>query len=219
MPPLVPLPTVMNAEPISMWPAPDPIPPDLPRESITDDDVDVIRAAWKAVREADEADLHLHRIEEAEDADVAAAFLAAVAETHRAPCTGARPPGTRSCMDDPRDLEALEVERDYQRRMARGEIDMLPPDDTSGAEPIWGTRAYLGSAPDMPDAPEEPNLFGIGTYDASKSKSAGKAKGKSKDKSKGKSKGKPKGKNRESQSGSSRMTWRQMYDYWKYDSA
>ncbi len=122
-------------------------------------------------------------------------------------------------MDDPRDLEALEVERDYQRRLANGEVDMLPPDATRGAEPIWGTRAYLGSAPDMPEAPEEPNLFGIGTCDASKSKSAGKAKGKSKDKSKGKSKGKPKGKNRESQSGSSRMTWRQMYDYWKYDSA
>ncbi len=31
-------------------------------------------------------------------------------------------------MDDPRDLEALEVERDYQRRLANGEVDMLPPD-------------------------------------------------------------------------------------------
>ena len=31
-------------------------------------------------------------------------------------------------MDDPRDLAALEVERDYQRRLADGEVDMLPPD-------------------------------------------------------------------------------------------
>ncbi len=123
-------------------------------------------------------------------------------------------------MDDPRDLEALEVERDFRARQERGETDMVPPDDdVMPAEPIWGTRAYLLSTPAMPDASEEPNLFGIGTYDASKSKSAGKAKGKSKDKSKGKSKGKPKGKNRGSRSDSSRMTWRQMYDYWRYDGA
>jgi hypothetical protein len=127
-------------------------------------------------------------------------------------------------MDDPRDLEALEVERDFRARQERGETDMMPPDDDMiPAEPVWGTRAYLLSTPAMPDAPEEPNLFGIGTYDASKSKSEGKAKGKSKGKSKGKTKGKskdvPKGKNRGSRSGSSRTTWREMYDYWKYDSA
>ncbi len=54
-------------------------------------------------------------------------------------------PGTSSCMDDPRDLAALEVERDYQQRLQRirndpeyqrrlqmirdGEVDMSPPDD------------------------------------------------------------------------------------------
>jgi hypothetical protein len=156
----------MNAEPVSMWPAPDPIPPDFPRESISDDDVDVIRAAWKAVREADEADLHLHRFEDAAPA-AAAAAPAATAEA---------PAATRSVPNPP-------------------------------------------EAPEMPDAPEEPNLFGIGTYDVSRSKNTGKPKGKSKDKSKGKSKGKPKGKNRGSRSDSSRTTWGQMYDYWKYDSA
>ncbi len=100
MPSLIPLPTVMNAEPVSMWPAPEGYwkeevipggpppsgvwppdfgPPDFPRESISDDDVDVIRAAWKAVREADEADLHLHRFEDAAPA-AAAAAPAATAE-------------------------------------------------------------------------------------------------------------------------------------------
>ena len=82
---------------------------------------------------------------------------------------------------------------------------------------------FRSMIPAMPAAPEEPNLYGIGTYDASKSKSEGKAKGKSKGKSKGKTKGKskdvPKGKNRGSRSDSSRTTWGQMYDYWKYDSA
>jgi hypothetical protein len=127
-------------------------------------------------------------------------------------------------MDDPRDLEALEVERDFRARQERGETDMMPPDDDMiPAEPVWGTRAYLLSTPAVPAASEEPNPYGIGTYDASKSKSEGKAKGKSKGKSKGKTKGKskdvPKGKNRGSRSGSSRTTWREMYDYWKYDSA
>jgi hypothetical protein len=177
----------MNAEPISMWPAPEGYwkeevipggpppsgvwppdfgPPDFPRESISDDDVDVIRAAWKAVREADEADLHLHRFEDAAPAAAAAA-----------PAATAEAPAATVSVPNP------------------------------------------SEAPEMPDAPEEPNLFGIGTYDATRSKNTGKAKGKSKDKSKGKSKGKPKGKNRGSRSDSSRTTWRQMYDYWKYDSA
>ena len=71
----------------------------------------------------------------------------------------------------------------------------------------------------MPDAPEEPSPFGIGTYDAARSKSKGKTKGKSKDKSKGKSKGKPRGKDRGSRSDSSHSAWGRMCDYWKYDSA
>ncbi len=131
MPPLVPcrrestLPTFKNAGPISDWPAPDPAPPDLPS------DVESVRAAWQAVREADEDDLHLHAIEEADDADVAAVFLAAVAETRRRarPLSPRYSRGNRSCMDDPRDLEALEVERDFRARQERGETDMMPPDE------------------------------------------------------------------------------------------
>ena len=153
-------------------------------------------------------------------------------------------------MDDPRDLEALEVERDFRARQERGETNMVPPDDDMiPAEPIWGTRAYLLSTPALPAASEEPppsytdaqiryseehggglgsagaapNPYGIGTYDATKSsaksKGKGKTKGKSKDKSKGRSKDMSKGKSRGSRSGSSRTTWREMYDYWKYDSA
>ncbi len=145
-------------------------------------------------------------------------------------------------MDDPRDLEALEVERDFRARQERGETNMVPPDDDMiPAEPIWGTRAYLLSTPALPAASEEPppsytdaqiryseehggglgsagaapNPYGIGTYDATKAAAKSKGKGKTK----GKSKDVPKGKNRGSRSGSSRTTWREMYDYWKYDSA
>ena len=76
---------------------------------------------------------------------------------------------------------------------------------------------------EMPDVPEEPNPFGIGTYDAAKGKNKGKAKGKTKgktkDKSKSKSKGKSKGKDRGSRSDSSHSAWGRMCDFWRYDSA
>ena len=173
MPPLIPLPTVVNAEPIASWPAPDfdpwsegtrPRSCDMPpsgRRSWVEP------PAWRAVREQDELDLARHGwIDHAAPAATAAAPAA----------TAAAP------------------------------VAAVPEPNPS-------------EAPEMPDAPDEPSPFGIGTYDAARSKNKGKTKGKSKDKSKGKSKGKPKGKDRGSRSDSSHSAWGRMYDYWKYDSA
>ena len=134
-------------------------------------------------------------------------------------------------MDDPRDLEALEVERDFRARQERGETDMMPPDDDMLSTPALPT-ASEAPPPSYTDeqiryseehggglgsAGAAPNQYGIGTYDATmssaKSKGKGKTKGKSKDKSKSWSKDMSKGKSR------SRISWREMYDYWKYDSA
>jgi hypothetical protein len=185
MPPLIPLPTVANAAPISSWPAPDfdpwnegtrprsgDWPPDFGPPDIDpmSDDMPpkkwVEHAAWRALREQDEYDLARHRIDHA----APAAAAAAPAATAEAP------------------------------------VAAVPEPNPS-------------EAPEMPDAPEEPSPFGIGTYDAARSKNKGKTKGKSKDKSKGKSKGKPRGKDRGSRSDSSHSAWGRMYDYWKYDSA
>jgi hypothetical protein len=138
-------------------------------------------------------------------------------------------------MDDARDLEALEVERDFRARQERGETDTVPPDDDmmpslTPALPI-ASKAPPPVAPytaeqiryseehggGLGSAGAAPNPFGIGTYDAAqssaKSKGKGKTTGKSKDKSKSWSKDMSKGKSR------SRISWREMYDYWKYDSA
>ena len=122
-------------------------------------------------------------------------------------------------MDDPRDLEALEVERDFRARQERGETDMVPPDDDMmPAGPLLGTRAYLLSTPALPAASEgpppsytdaqiryseehggglgsagaAPNPYGIGTYDATMSSAKSKGKGKTKGKSKDKSKSRSK---------------------------
>ena len=138
-------------------------------------------------------------------------------------------------MDDPRDLEALEVERDFRARQERGETNMVPPDDdmtpalpaASEEPPPSYTDAQIRYSEEhgggLGSAGAAPNPYGIGTYDATmssaKSKGKGKTKGKSKDKSKSRSKDMSKGKSRGSRSGSSRTTWREMYDYWKYDSA
>ena len=189
MPPLIPLPTVANAAPISSWPAPDfdpwnegtrprsgDWPPDFgpPDLDPMSDDMPpkkwVEHAAWRALREQDEYDLARHRIDHAAPAAAAAAAAAAPAATAEAP------------------------------------VAAVPEPNPS-------------EAPEMPDAPEEPSPFGIGTYDAARSKNKGKTKGKSKDKSKGKSKGKPKGKDRGSRSDSSHSAWGRMYDFWRYDSA
>ena len=148
-------------------------------------------------------------------------------------------------MDDARDLEALEVERDFRARQERGETDMMPPDEdmisamlpNDDMMPSLTPALPIASKAPPPVAPytaeqirysEEhggglgsagaaPNPFGIGTYDAAqssaKSKGKGKTSGKSKDKSKSWSKDMSKGKSR------SRISWREMYDYWKYDSA
>jgi len=148
-------------------------------------------------------------------------------------------------MDDARDLEALEVERDFRARQERGETDMMPPDEDmiSAMLPDDDTMPSLTPAlpitskappPVAPYTAEQiryseehggglgsagaaPNPFGIGTYDAGKSSAKGKGKGKSSGKSKDKfgwaSKDMSKGKSR------SRISWREMYDYWQYDSA
>ncbi len=48
-----------------------------------------------------------------------------IPHTHQSSQTDDR---TRCLLDDPRDLEALKIENDYQRRLANGEVDMQPPD-------------------------------------------------------------------------------------------
>ena len=167
MPPLIPLPTVANAAPITSWP-PDFGPPDFdPWSGDMPPKKWVEHSAWRAVREQDELDLARHGwIDHAAPAATAAAPAA----------TAAAP------------------------------VAAVPEPNPS-------------EAPEMPDAPDEPSPFGIGTYDAARSKNKGKTKGKSKDKSKGKSKGKPRGKDRGSRSDSSHSAWGRMCDYWKYDSA
>ncbi len=173
MPPLIPLPTVENAEPITSWPAPD---FDPWSEGTHPRSGDVLPSgrrgwvetpAWRYLREQDELDVARHGW-------IAPAAPAAAAA---APAAAAAAPAAAITEPNP------------------------------------------SEAPEMPDAPEEPNPYGIGTYDALRGKNKGKTKGKSKDKSKGKSKGKPKGKDRGSRSDSSHSAWGRMYDFWRYDSA